>query len=97
MDDGRAFLLACSLAWPGDLLASFLPFFITSRTSLPPYLHTQPFHAYEEGNLNFLAAAEVESATSAMCLRVCLLFLFFCVYGEKEGERECVCVAVVWW
>jgi hypothetical protein len=44
--------------------------------SLPPVVmdypnyYTQPFHAYEDGNLNWLAAAEVESATSAMCLRV---------------------------
>lgn len=35
-----------------------------------PSYYTQPFHAYQDGNLNWLAAAEVESATSAMCLRV---------------------------
>lgn len=34
-----------------------------------------PFHAYEDGNLNWLAAAEVESATSSMCLRVCPTFI----------------------
>jgi len=42
-----------------------------------PSYYTQPFHAYQDGNLNWLAAAEVESATSAMCLRV-----------EREGGRE---------
>ena len=29
-----------------------------------------PFHAYDEGNLNWLAAFEAESATLAMALRV---------------------------
>jgi len=42
-----------------------------------PAYYTQPFHAYEDGNLNWLAAAEVESATSAMCLRV----------REEEGRE----------
>jgi hypothetical protein len=35
-----------------------------------PAYYTQPFHAYDTGNLNWLAAAEVESATASMCLRV---------------------------
>jgi len=35
----------------------------------PPY-YTQPFHAYDEGNLNFKAAYECESATMSMALRV---------------------------
>lgn len=34
-----------------------------------PEYYVQPFHAYEEGNLNWLAAFEVESATYAMALR----------------------------
>ena len=34
-----------------------------------PDYYVQPFHAYEEGNLNWLAAFEVESATYSMALR----------------------------
>ena len=34
-----------------------------------PEYYVQPFHAYEEGNLNWLAAFEVESATYSMALR----------------------------
>eukprot|EP00884_Botryococcus_braunii_P016524 jgi/Botrbrau1/3555/Bobra.0078s0012.1 len=34
-----------------------------------PQYYLQPFHAYEEGNLNWLAAFEVESATASMALR----------------------------
>ena len=37
--------------------------------SLYPDYYLNPFHAYEDGNLNWLAAAEVESATKSMCLR----------------------------
>ena len=40
------------------------------RAMAYPWYYTQPFHAYSEGNLNWLAAAEVESATASMCLRV---------------------------
>ena len=35
-----------------------------------PDYYTQPFHAYAEGNLNWLAAQEAEPATYAMALRV---------------------------
>lgn len=35
-----------------------------------PSYYTQPFHGYDEGNLNWLAAFEVEPATDAMALRV---------------------------
>ncbi|EWM30643.1 methyltransferase type 11 [Nannochloropsis gaditana] len=45
-------------------------FGVSHATMDYPAYYTQPFHAYEDGNLNWLAAAEVESATSAMCLRV---------------------------
>lgn len=40
--------------------------------SLEPYPHyyVQPFHAYEDGNLSFKAAFEVEPATYAMATRV---------------------------
>ena len=38
-------------------------------TSYPEY-YTQEFHAYEEGNLNWKAAVECESATMSMALRV---------------------------
>ena len=34
-----------------------------------PEYYVQPFHAYTEGNLNWLAAFEVESATQSMALR----------------------------
>lgn len=34
-----------------------------------PDYYVQPFHAYEKGNLNWLAAFEVESATYSMALR----------------------------
>ena len=37
-------------------------------TSYPDY-YTVPFHAYDEGNLNWLAAYEVEPASYAMALR----------------------------
>jgi hypothetical protein len=37
--------------------------------SYPGY-YTQEFHAYDEGNLNFQAAHECESATLSMALRV---------------------------
>ena len=36
--------------------------------SYPSY-YLQPFHAYEDGNLNWLAAFEVEPASYAMALR----------------------------
>ena len=35
-----------------------------------PEYYTQEFHAYEEGNLNWLAAFEVEPATFSMAMRV---------------------------
>ena len=35
-----------------------------------PEYYTQPFHAYDQGNLNFDAAYECESATMSMALRV---------------------------
>ena len=35
-----------------------------------PSYYLRPFHAYDEGNLNWLAATEAESATYAMALRV---------------------------
>ena len=35
-----------------------------------PSYYTQPFHGYDEGNLNWKAAFEVEPATEAMALRV---------------------------
>lgn len=35
-----------------------------------PAYYTQPFHAYDEGNLNWLAAYEVEPATYSMAMRV---------------------------
>jgi len=38
--------------------------------SMYPDYYLMPFHAYDEGNLNWLAAAEAESATYAMALRV---------------------------
>ena len=38
-------------------------------TEYPDY-YTQEFHAYDEGNLNWLAAYECESATMSMALRV---------------------------
>lgn len=39
--------------------------------SLPyPSYYTKPFHGYDEGNLNWLAAFEVEPATQVMALRV---------------------------
>lgn len=34
-----------------------------------PDYYLQAFHAYDEGNLNWLAAFEVESATYSMALR----------------------------
>ena len=34
----------------------------------PPY-YLQPFHAYDQGNLNWLAAYEVQPASYAMALR----------------------------
>lgn len=34
-----------------------------------PEYYMQEFHAYDEGNLNWLAAFEVESATYSMALR----------------------------
>lgn len=34
-----------------------------------PHYYLQAFHAYEEGNLNWLAAFEVEAATAAMAIR----------------------------
>ncbi|CAN0366074.1 unnamed protein product, partial [Discosporangium mesarthrocarpum] len=35
-----------------------------------PEYYTRPFHAYPDGNLNWLAAAECESATFAMANRI---------------------------
>lgn len=35
-----------------------------------PSYYTQPFHAYDEGNLNWLAGYEVEPATYSMAMRV---------------------------
>lgn len=40
------------------------------RPFLPQDYYLMPFHAYDEGNLNWLAAFEAESATYAMALRV---------------------------
>lgn len=47
-----------------------------------------PFHAYSEGNLNWLAAAEVESATSSMCLRVRASGAC-CYVGGEGGTHRC--------
>lgn len=41
-----------------------------SPTLTYPTYFLQPFHAYSEGNTNWLAAVEVESATMSMALRV---------------------------
>ena len=43
-----------------------------------PSYYTQPFHAYDEGNLNWLAAYEVEPATYSMAMRV---------WKNEEGLR----------
>ena len=40
-----------------------------ARVTYPEY-YLKPFHAYSEGNLNWLAAFEAESATYSMALRV---------------------------
>ena len=42
---------------------------IEDRSMEYPDYYMQEFHAYEEGNLNWLAAFEVESATYSMALR----------------------------
>jgi len=67
------------------ILPSFPPSLPPSLVMDYPNYYTQPFHAYEDGNLNWLAAAEVESATSAMCLRV-----------GREGRREGGHCCLVW-
>lgn len=40
------------------------------KDTVYPEYYTQEFHAYDEGNLNWMAACECESATMAMALRV---------------------------
>jgi ubiquinone/menaquinone biosynthesis C-methylase UbiE len=42
----------------------------SSNITTYPWYYTQPFHGYDEGNMNWLAAAEVEPATDVMALRV---------------------------
>mmetsp|Transcript_24097 Transcript_24097/g.75530 ORF Transcript_24097/g.75530 Transcript_24097/m.75530 type:complete len:120 (-) Transcript_24097:180-539(-) len=43
---------------------------VTSSAVEYPGYYLQPFHAYDEGNLSWQAAFEVESATHSMALRV---------------------------
>ncbi|KAF5825902.1 S-adenosyl-L-methionine-dependent methyltransferase [Dunaliella salina] len=40
-----------------------------NKSMVYPSYYLQPFHAYDEGNLNWLAACEVEPATYAMAIR----------------------------
>jgi hypothetical protein len=42
---------------------------IEDKSMQYPDYYLQAFHAYDEGNLNWLAAFEVESATYSMALR----------------------------
>lgn len=42
---------------------------VTNQRVVYPDYYTQPFHAYDEGNLCWLAAREIEAATASMALR----------------------------
>ena len=42
---------------------------LTNQKVVYPDYYTQPFHAYDEGNLCWLAAREIEAATASMALR----------------------------
>ena len=58
-----------------------------ARVSYPEY-YLKPFHAYSEGNLNWLAAFEAESATYSMALRV------WCALALRAARRCALrCVA----
>lgn len=56
-------------AFPGDEFQSAVDAITDPKLEYPPY-YLVKFHAYDEGNLHFLAAAEAGSATLSMCLRV---------------------------
>ena len=43
---------------------------LTDASVAYPDYYLRPFHAYSEGNLNWLAAYEAESATYSMAMRV---------------------------
>lgn len=58
-----------SLRNSGDTLEALYEEVNDDSVSYPSY-YTQPFHAYDEGNLNWLAAYEVEPATYSMAMRV---------------------------
>ena len=55
-----------------ELRAAAAPLLETSATAglIPPEYYVARFHAYEQGNLCWQAAAEAEQATDAMALRV---------------------------
>jgi 2-polyprenyl-3-methyl-5-hydroxy-6-metoxy-1,4-benzoquinol methylase len=65
------------IPWRGEVsrLSSLLPQLEALQAELAkpipyPAYYTVPFHAYEDGNLNWLAAEEAESATYSMACRV---------------------------
>ena len=72
---GRGLSAPCLCFQPGSALHGSLVQIRELRAELEdpavqyPEYYVQPFHAYEEGNLNWLAAFEVESATYSMALR----------------------------
>lgn len=42
---------------------------LEDKSLVYPSYYLQPFHAYDEGNLNWLAACEVDPASYAMAVR----------------------------
>ena len=60
---------AVNLAAKNDILSSYYNSLLAPEMQYPDY-YTKDFHAYDDGNLNWEAAYECESATMAMALRV---------------------------
>lgn len=60
---------AVNLAAKNDILVSHYNSLFDPEIQYPDY-YTKDFHAYDDGNLNWEAAYECESATMAMALRV---------------------------
>eukprot|EP01036_Dinobryon_divergens_P025808 gene25808-34395_t len=60
---------AMNLAAKNEILVSYYNLLFEPEIQYPDY-YTKDFHAYDDGNLNWEAAYECESATMAMALRV---------------------------
>jgi hypothetical protein len=81
-----------------ELMAAAAPFLVQSRSEdlVPPAYYQARFHAYEQGNLCWQAAAEAEQATDAMALRIWLFGLRRSLHRCRL-RRDSVMRSMRWW